>query len=275
MRPFTNAAALILAAYVAAPVLAVPLPAREVEARELEERSILSLLKPLAVGILGGVAPEILQKLTGSSSSSSSSSKRELEEFIERSLVGSLLGATEDALPTVLKNAAAGGLATGAVVTAGHEIENLFGGNNNRRELEERISLSTVTDILKPLGVGVLGALAPTLIQKFTGSGSSSSKREVDELITRSLIGSLLGATEDALPTVLKNAAAGGLATGAVVTAGDEIEKLFGKGSRRDLDVREPLSPIIKGLIGTVTSLAASSGLEHLFGGSNNRRDLT
>ncbi|KAI0038951.1 hypothetical protein FA95DRAFT_1612979, partial [Auriscalpium vulgare] len=48
-----------------------------------------------------------------------------------RSVVGSLLGATEDSLGTVLKTSAAGGLASGAVAAAGGALEHLFGNKDS------------------------------------------------------------------------------------------------------------------------------------------------
>ncbi|KAI0062101.1 hypothetical protein BV25DRAFT_1838613 [Artomyces pyxidatus] len=186
-----------------------------------------------------------------------------------------------------------------------------------------------ILSILKPLGTGLLGGAAIPILNKFLGGGddASTARRGIDDLSViynylqanpaaaavlaqrdaeplearKSILGSLLGATEDSLSTVLKTSAAAGLASGAVAAAGGALEKLFGVGdqaaSRRELSAFDEilarevderalnLSPIAKGIIGTITGLGAAalvdpaiSGVEKLFGvgdSAASRRDLT
>ncbi|KAI0063807.1 hypothetical protein BV25DRAFT_1837368 [Artomyces pyxidatus] len=327
---------------------------------ELDARSFVStlegivgkegvpLLKSLGTGLLGGGAVAGLDHVTSGSSSSSSSSRRDFDELEARSFLSSILGATEEDLPTVLKNAGAVGLASGAVASAGGELEKVFGGkklpgssrsflsslgpiekgligtvtslgvsgaasgaldklfggdksssSSSRREfmdeLDARSFVSTLEGIvgkegvplLKSLGTGLLGGGAIAGLDHATksSSSSSSSRRDFDELEARSFLSSILGATEEDLPTVLKNAGAVGLASGAVASAGGELEKVFGgkklPGSSRSF--LSSLGPIEKGLIGTVTSLgvsgAASGVLDKVFGSddksSSSRRALS
>lgn len=104
--------------------------------------------------------------------------------------------------------------------------------------------------------------------------GGSSSKRDVDIRSLGSALGKVLGTTEDDIGTVLKNGAIGGAVTGGVVSAGDAIKNAFGgSDSKREIDERAPLnlSPVTKGIIGTLTGLAASSGIEGLFDPSSKR----
>ncbi|KAI0041953.1 hypothetical protein FA95DRAFT_1576051 [Auriscalpium vulgare] len=251
------------------------LPRTAVEARELDELmardpSLLSILKPLGTGLLGGAAVPLLNHFLGGGDSSSSSTRsieaREYDELVTRSIVGSLLGATEDSLGTVLKTGAAGGLASGAVAAAGGALEHLFGDSNSSSS--KRQTLASIEQQIKD-EAAKLRALGPI-------------GREYHEIVARSIVGSLLGATEDSLGTVLKTGAAGGLASGAVAAAGGALEHLFGdkdsSSSKRELEER--LGSIGKGLLGTATSLGvsgiASDLLGKLFGNSDSssRREL-
>ncbi|KAI0263795.1 hypothetical protein BC834DRAFT_844367 [Gloeopeniophorella convolvens] len=159
MHSSATLAVLLFAASATSPVFAAPYSAPKVEARsELDARAVdLKALKnifaPLAIGILGGAAGPLLNKFAGNGDQQQSRDFEDISvpdairllqlaapfnarDFEERSFIGSLLGATEKPLVDVLKEGAAGGLATGAVVAAGHGLEKLFGGNdNNRRDV--------------------------------------------------------------------------------------------------------------------------------------------
>lgn len=103
---------------------------------------------------------------------------------------------------------------------------------------------------------------------------AANSKRDIDIRSIGSALGKVLGATEDDIGTVLKNGAIGGAVTGGVVSAGDAIESAFGgSSSKREIDERAPLnlSPITKGILGTLTGLTASSGVEGLLDPSSKR----
>ncbi|KAI0047170.1 hypothetical protein FA95DRAFT_1572661, partial [Auriscalpium vulgare] len=229
---------------------------------------------PLGTGLLGGGAVAALDHFFKGGSASSRAfeftsangfdhgperiTPDELAALARRSVVGSLLGATEDSLGTVLKTSAAGGLASGAVAAAGGALEHLFGdkGSSSKRasaEVEESLA---------------------HIIQGFGGGNGR-------EPTPRSVVGKLLGATEDSLGTVLKTSAAGGLASGAVAAAGGALEHLFGNkdaSSKRELEERLNLGPIEKGLIGTVTSLGVSGAASDLLGkvfGNKDSRDVT
>ncbi|KAI0041949.1 hypothetical protein FA95DRAFT_1610593 [Auriscalpium vulgare] len=376
MHSSTTLAVILLAASAASPALAAPLnvkQAREFDELMAREPSLLSILKPLGTGVLGGAAVPLLNHFLGGDHSSSSSS---------RSIT----------LPFNL------GLEQTKVTP--HELKAL---GFTRRELDELASREpSLLSILKPLGTGVLGGAAVPLINHFLGGGHSSSAssrafslpigglglglgpeqitpqqlkannkkikafkhlkessskrdlasieqdvknfigkfthkaptpissklgeareydeldardlasieqdvkdfigkfthkaatpvsskaleaREYDELVARkSILGSLLGATEDSLGTVLKTGTAAGLASGAVGAVGGEVEHLFGNkdsSSKRELEERLNLGPIEKGLIGTVTSLGASGAASGLLGklfgdkDSSSRRDIT
>ncbi|KAI0046209.1 hypothetical protein FA95DRAFT_1573292 [Auriscalpium vulgare] len=309
MHSTTTLAVILLAASAASPAIAAPVnvkQARGVDELMAREPSLIDILKPLGTGLLGGAAIPLLNHFLGDSSSSASSRRdlasieqsfkdfvdkvtgagkaapgltgiiatREDDELVARSILGSLLGATEDSLGTVLKTSAAGGLASGAVAAAGGALEHLLGDKDSSSKRD----LASIEQSFKDFVDKVTGAdkAAPGL----TGIVET---REYDKLVARSILGSLLGATEDSLGTVLKTSAAGGLASGAVAAAGGALEHLFGdkdSSSKRELEERLNLGPIEKGLIGTVTSLgvsgAASDLLGKLFGnsGSSSRRDL-
>ncbi|KAI0041955.1 hypothetical protein FA95DRAFT_1610597 [Auriscalpium vulgare] len=347
---------------------ATPVPSKALEAREYEELnelmarepSLLSILKPLGTGVLGGAAVPLLNHFLGDHSSSASSrafnfgppvgfendpvpnlaghqlktkkhkaqkassSKRDLasieqdvKDFIgkfthkaatareydelvaRKSILGSLLGATEDSLGTVLKTGTAAGLASGAVGAVGGEVEHLLG---NKDSSSKRDLASIEQDVKDFIGKFTHKATTPAVsskvveardlasieqdVEDFIGkfTHKAATAREYDELVARkSILGSLLGATEDSLGTVLKTGAAAGLASGAVGAAGGEVEHLFGhkdSSSKRDLEERLNLGPIEKGLIGTVTSLGASGAASGLLGklfgdkDSSSRREL-
>ncbi|KAI0041950.1 hypothetical protein FA95DRAFT_1610594 [Auriscalpium vulgare] len=308
MHSSTTLAVILLAASAASPALAAPLStnqAREFDELMAREPSLLSILKPLGTGLLGGGAVAALDHFIGGGDSSSSSKRsieaREYDELVARSIVGSLLGATEDSLGTVLKTAAAGGLASGAVGAVGSEVEKLFGhkdssskrfglelgtegvvqssptllellGNKgqitapapaSRRQLEERLDLGPIEKGLigTVTGLGVSSA-ASGLLGKLFGNSDSSSRRGIIEDSPH--VGTL------SLPDFLE-------ATGRVPQTG-----VPAPASRRELDERLNLGPIEKGILGTVTGLGVSSAasgiLGKLFGNSDSsssRRDVT
>ena len=116
--------------------------------REFEE--LLAAREPISVGTLGSSLGKGLltggafagleaglEDLLGGDSSSSSASKRQLEELLARggagSILGKIVGATEQDIGDVIKNGAIGGVAAG---TSSGITNGIL--RNNKRELEAR-----------------------------------------------------------------------------------------------------------------------------------------
>jgi hypothetical protein len=124
--------------YCSSPIIARE-PKEEKDARAL---SLGTLGKDLGKGLLTGGAFSGLEALLGSDSSSAAPapaankralSANDIEAALAKrgglgSVLGKLAGATEDDLGTVVKNGIAGGLASGAAISAGDAIL----GNNNK-----------------------------------------------------------------------------------------------------------------------------------------------
>ncbi|KAI0053156.1 hypothetical protein FA95DRAFT_1568814 [Auriscalpium vulgare] len=147
---------------------------RELDKLKTREPGLIDVLKPLGTGTLGGGAVQFDHFFGGGDSSSAfsrsvlpafdspsfdnadlSSLPIGLKNLEGRSIVGSLLGATENSLGTVLKTSAAGGLASGAVAAAGGALEHLFG--------DKQASSNAASDLLG----------------KVFGNSDSSSRRDV------------------------------------------------------------------------------------------------
>ncbi|KAI0041242.1 hypothetical protein FA95DRAFT_715231 [Auriscalpium vulgare] len=173
------------------------------------EGEVGSGLKALGTGVLGGAAVPLINKLFGSKDSTAASRREILEAFGARdeeellargNILGSLLGATEDSLGTVLKTSAAGGLAAGAVGAIGSKLLDLFNGNKDssqsRRELEERFDLAGIAESLGPIEKGLIGTVvglgassaASGVLGKIFGSSDKSSRDVTPEQVLASLI---------------------------------------------------------------------------------------
>lgn len=179
----------------AAPAMSAPVSQAAAEARELEARlslptgALSGLVKSLGKGLLSGGAVTGLLSLLGEGDSSDSStaapaSRRELEARAGLgSLLGKLVGAGEESLESVIKNAVIGGVASGAAV----EGVNAATGQSSKRSVGAAVvddaakaaekSIGSVISNGAVDGVGsALGGLGiSAIIGKLFGSSSSSS----------------------------------------------------------------------------------------------------
>jgi hypothetical protein len=186
---------------VASPALSAPLPVAET--RDLEARLSLpagalgSLVKSLGKGILSGGAVTGLLSLLGEGDSSSSStpSSRDLEARAGLgALLGKLVGAGEESLESVLKNAVIGGVASGAAVEG---VNAVAGQSSSKRasipaavvddaaKAAEKTIGSVIGDgVASGVGSAVGGLGIGAIISKLFGgdSSSSSSKRALADL---------------------------------------------------------------------------------------------
>ncbi|KAI0062136.1 hypothetical protein BV25DRAFT_1916414 [Artomyces pyxidatus] len=163
----------------------------------------------------------------------------------ESSLLEELLGATDESIENVLKNSAADGIAAGGVTTAGAELEKYFGKKGKSQD------------------------------QTPPQTPPQSTRRELED---PSLLEQLLGATDASIENVVKTSAANGLASGGVVTIGALLEEAFKHKSstnatapatppskRNEAEeelIEEGLSPLTKGILGTLTGLGVSSAIQ-------------
>jgi len=178
----------------AAPAMSAPVSQAAVEARELEARLSLptgalgDLVKSLGKGLLSGGAVTGLLSLLGegdSSSSSTTPTSRDLEARAGLgSLLGKLVGAGEESLESVIKNAVLGGVASGVAV----EGVNAAAGQSSKRA---SIPAAVVDDAAQAAektigsvlgngaadGIGsALGGLGiGAIVSKLFGSSDSSS----------------------------------------------------------------------------------------------------
>ncbi|KAJ6468609.1 hypothetical protein C8R47DRAFT_803050 [Mycena vitilis] len=266
--------AIVSAALVAAaaPVLSAPLPGQVVEARELEARLSLpagavgDLVKSLGKGLLSGGALAGLAGLLGSSSDSSDSSAPASRDLNARgglaSLLGKFVGAGEESLESVIKNAVIGGAASGVAVEG---VNAVAGQSGSRRGLAGEAAADAAKAAEKGLGsvigngvadgvgtaVGGLGIGA--IISKLFGgdsSSSSSSRRALEDLSDEEVntlleyVNTLQGGSNSPSPRALGSIGKGILGLGAGLAATDaaeagieKIESLFKREvSLNDLD---------------------------------------
>ncbi|EIN12655.1 hypothetical protein PUNSTDRAFT_124410 [Punctularia strigosozonata HHB-11173 SS5] len=276
-------------------------------ARELlEERLFMEARAPVSVGALGkelgkGLATGggLAALLAGAESllgGDSSTSKREFLEAREPLSLGSLLGASDDAIGTIIKNSAIGGAAAGAANGITSDILGLF----NRRELtedqikaiEEQLGINLKND--KRAAAGAVGAEVAeglgSIISKGVVGGLGSAlggfgvgeiidkltSRELAELqareplnLRRSLearaaAGAVGAEVAEGLGSIISKGLVGGLGSAlGGFGVGEIIDKLTSR-ELAELQAREPLnlSPITKGLIGTGVGLAASTAVD-------------
>ncbi|KAI0052075.1 hypothetical protein FA95DRAFT_1602049 [Auriscalpium vulgare] len=289
MHSSTTLATILLAASAASPAIAAPLNARigiikfpntdiidhgpEIapefplfhgEAPIVDRRAIT--LPPTFDHGPARITPDLLQSL--------GITRRELDELTAR----------EPGLLDLLKP-----LGTGLLGGAAVPLINHFLGGGSSDASSRSFTIPKTFDIgperISPDLIKALSERSITLPPTFDHGPETITPDLLQSLgITRrSILGSLLGATEDSLGTVVKTAAAGGLASGAVAAAGGALEHLFGDdkaSSKRELEERINFGPIEKGIIGTVTSLGVSSAASDLLGkvfgnsGSSSRREL-
>ncbi|KAJ7681025.1 hypothetical protein DFH06DRAFT_1405901 [Mycena polygramma] len=177
----------------AAPVLSAPLPGQAIEARELDARSAIGdLVKSLGKGVLSGGAVAGLTGLLGASDDSSNTSRDLDARGGLGAALGKLIGAGEEPLESVIKNAVIGGAASGAAI----EGVNAAAGQSSRHR---RGLASTVVDdaaqaaekdvgsiigngVANGVGSAAAGLGVGAVIDKLFGSDSSSSKRALAEL---------------------------------------------------------------------------------------------
>jgi len=276
---------------------------REISQRELSDDEFELLKRAVGLGALGKELGKGL--LTGGAFSGlaaladnflgddAPATKRELtddEELLRRgigSILGKLVGATEDSLSSVLKNGLTNGIAAGVGISAGDAA---LGNNNSKRELDERSIITSLAKlaegeagdaIKKGLVNGVGSAIGGTALGALlSGNGQ---KRELDERSIITSLGKLVeGEAGDAIKKGLVNgvgSAIGGTALGAL---------LSGNSQKRDLDERSILTSlgklvegeagdaIKKGLVNGLGSAVGGTALGALLSGdSNNKRDLS
>ncbi|KAJ7492262.1 hypothetical protein FB451DRAFT_1217656 [Mycena latifolia] len=233
---------------VASPVLSAPLPVAEVrdlEARlSLPEGALGSLIKSLGKGILSGGAVSGLLSLLGEGDDSSSTpASRDLEARGGlASILEKLVGAGEESLESVLKNAIIGGVASGAAV----EGVNAAAGQSSKRgipaavvddaaKVAEKTIGSVIGDgVASGIGSAVGGLGIGAIISKLFGSddSSSSSKRGLADL------------SDEEVNTLL-----------------EYINEMNG-GSNAVASRTVALGSVGKGIAGLVAGLAATQGAE-------------
>ncbi|KAJ6575496.1 hypothetical protein B0H19DRAFT_1255045 [Mycena capillaripes] len=251
---FTKSAIVSLALVAAAsPVLSAPLPGRVAEARELEARLSLpsgalgSIIKSLGKGILSGGAVTGLLSLLGEGDDSSSDAAPAARDLDARgglgALLGKLIGAGEESLESVLKNAVLGGVASGVAV----EGVNAVAGQDNKRGIPAavvddaaKVAEKTVGSVIGDgvaSGVGsALGGLGiGAIISKLFGGGDSSSSS------SSSRKRGLADLTDEEVNTLL-----------------EYVNTLNGDSNKRAIQ----LGSVGKGIAGLVAGLAATQGAE-------------
>jgi hypothetical protein len=246
---FAKSAILSLALVaVASPALSAPLPATE--ARELEARLSLpagalgSLVKSLGKGILsGGAVTGLLSLLGEGDDSSDAPAARDLKARAGLgAILGKLIGAGEESLESVLKNAIIGGVASGAAV----EGVNAVAGQSSKRgipaavvddaaKVAEKTIGSVIGDgVASGIGSAVGGLGIGAIISKlFGGDDSTTSKRALADL------------TDEEVNTLL-----------------EYVNELNGGSNAVAARALPALGSVGKGIAGLVAGLAATQGAE-------------
>jgi len=183
------------------------------------------------------------------------------------SIVGKLAGATEDSLGTVIKNGIAGGVASGAAVSAGDAV---LGNNNNKREIDdliveilkrdilERSLLSSAGKLLEggvgdAIKGGVASGIGSAVGGTVIGDLLNHTRRDIDERSLVSSAGKLLGGEAG---DAIKSGLVGGVGS---AIGGTVIGDLLNH-TRRDIDERSLVSSAGK-LLGGEAGDAIKSGL--------------
>jgi len=253
---FAKSAVISLAlAAAAAPVMSAPLSQAAVEARELEARLSLptgalgDLVKSLGKGLLSGGAVTGLLSLLGEgdSSSSSTSSRRDLELEARAglaSLLGKLVGAGEESLESVIKNAVLGGVASGVAV----EGVNAATGQSSKRS----VATTVVDDAAK---------VAEKSIGSVLGNGAADGLGSaLGGLGITAILGKLFGSSSSSSSssTTTSKRALADLSDSEVNTLLEYINTL---NQSKTVNSRA-LGSVGKGLAGVVAGLAATQGVE-------------
>ncbi|KAJ7623868.1 hypothetical protein DFH06DRAFT_1305285 [Mycena polygramma] len=228
----------------AAPVLSAPLPGQVVEARlSLPPGAVGDLVKSLGNGLLSGGALAGLAGILGSSSDSSDSSaptSRELDARGLASLLGKFVGAGEESLESVIKNAVIGGAASGVAVEAAADAAKVA---------EKGLGSVIGNGVADGVGTAVGGLGIGAVISKLFGGDSSSnsrSKRALEDLSDEEVNTLLEAAVTHLLPEHwapfnigkgILGLGAGLAATDAAEAGIEKIESLFKREiSLNDLD---------------------------------------
>jgi len=146
------------------------------------------------------------------------------------------------------------------------------------RELEARLSLPTgaLSSIIKSLGKGILSGGAVSGLLALLGEGDSSStttaaptSRELDARAgLGALLGKLIGAGEESLESVLKNAVIGGVASG---VAAEGVNAVAGQSTSKRASIPaavvDDVAQAAEKTIGSVISDGAASGIGSALGG--------
>ncbi|KAJ7459035.1 hypothetical protein B0H11DRAFT_2060094 [Mycena galericulata] len=251
---FAKSAVISLAlAAAAAPVLSAPVSQAAVEARELEARLSLpagvlgGLVKSLGKGLLSGGAVTGLLSLLGEgdSSSSSTTSRRDLELEARAglaSLLGKLVGAGEESLESVIKNAVLGGVASGVAV----EGVNAATGQSSKRS----VATTVVDDAAK---------VAEKSIGSVLGNGAADGVGSaLGGLGITAILGKLFGSSSSSSSTTSSKRALADLSDSEVNTLLEYINTL---NQSKTVNSRA-LGSVGKGLAGVVAGLAATQGVE-------------
>ncbi|KAJ6471828.1 hypothetical protein C8R47DRAFT_1324888 [Mycena vitilis] len=255
----------------AAPVLSAPLPGQAIEARELEARLSLpagalgDLVKSLGKGLLSGGAVAGLAGLLGASSDDSSDSSAPASRELDArgglaSVIGKLVGAGEESLESVIKNAVIGGAASGVAVEG---VNAAAGQSGSRRSVagtvvddaakvaEKGLGSVIGNGVADGVGTAVGGLGIGAVISKLFGgdsSSSSSSKRALEDLSDEEVntlleyVNTLQGGSNTPSARALGSVGKGvvglgaGLAATQAVEAGiEKIESLF----RREISLND------------------------------------
>ncbi|KAJ7642573.1 hypothetical protein DFH06DRAFT_603172 [Mycena polygramma] len=252
----------------AAPVLSAPLPGQAIEARELEARlslpagAIGDLIKSLGKGLLSGGAVAGLAGLLGASSDDSSDSSAPASRELDArgglaSILGKLVGAGEESLESVIKNAVIGGAASGVAVEG---VNAAAGQSGSRRSVAGTVVDDAAKAAEKGLGSVIGNGVADgvgtaagglgigAIISKLFGSSSSSSKRALEDLSDDEVntlleyVNTLQGGSNTPSARALGSVGKGvvglgaGLAATQAVEAGiEKIESLF----RREISLND------------------------------------
>ncbi|KAJ6601454.1 hypothetical protein DFH09DRAFT_564182 [Mycena vulgaris] len=263
---FAKSAIVSLAVFAAAsPVLSAPLPTtetRDLEARvSLPAGTLSSLVKSLGKGILTGGAVSGLLSLLGEGDDSSAPAARDLEARAGLgALLTKLIGAGEESLESVLKNAVIGGVATGAAVEG---VNGIAGKNSKRVSIPGEVVEDAAKVAEKTIG-SVIGDGAAS------GIGSALGGLGIGAIISK-LFGYVdFQSVDYVLADQLHRSGNSTTSKRALADLTDEeVNKLLEyinvmNGGSNDVSARALpiLSPVEKGIAGIVAGLAATQGAE-------------
>jgi len=238
----------------AAPAMSAPVSQAAAEARELEARlslptgALSGLVKSLGKGLLSGGAVTGLLSLLGEGDSSDSStaapaSRRELEARAGLgSLLGKLVGAGEESLESVIKNAVIGGVASGAAV----EGVNAATGQSSKRSVGAAVVDDAAKAAEKSIGSVISNGAVDGVGSALGGLGISA------------IIGKLFGSSDSSSSSTSSKRALADLSDEEVNTLLEYINDM----NTNSTVTSRALGSAGKGIAGIIAGLAATQGAE-------------